>query len=78
MQGVWFRAHTLEKARELGISGYVMNLPSGQVFIEAEGEAGPLEAFVAWCRLGPPRARVSGVEIKTGEPKGYSGFMIQR
>ena len=38
VQGVFFRDSTKKLAEELGIRGYVKNLPDGTVKIEAEGE----------------------------------------
>ncbi len=51
VQGVAFRAYTVDEARRLGVRGWVRNLADGRV-----------EALVAWCRRGPPAARVEGVE----------------
>jgi acylphosphatase len=78
VQGVFFRASTQEAARRLGIQGTVRNEPDGSVFIEAEGPAEALEVFVAWCRRGPPGARVVDLEIREGEPANLSGFEITR
>jgi acylphosphatase len=63
VQGVAFRAYTVDEARALGVCGWVRNLPDGRVEAEAEGEKRPVEALVAWCRHGPPAARVDGVQV---------------
>jgi acylphosphatase len=63
VQGVAFRAYTEDEARRLGVTGWVRNLPDGRVEAEAEGERAFVEALVAWCRRGPPAARVDHVEV---------------
>jgi acylphosphatase len=63
VQGVFFRASTKETADKLGVKGFVRNEPDGNVYIEAEAEEETLKQFVEWCHLGPPRARVTMVEI---------------
>jgi acylphosphatase len=63
VQGVAFRAATVNEARRLGLSGWVRNLPDGRVEAEAEGERAAVEALVAWCRVGPPAARVEDVSV---------------
>lgn len=78
VQGVFFRASTKEKADELGITGFTRNELSGHVYIEAEGEASILQAFVQWCHHGPVRARVDLVEMQEGELKGFKEFVISR
>ncbi|BCX87677.1 acylphosphatase [Methylomarinovum tepidoasis] len=61
VQGVFYRAHTVEAARRLGLTGWVRNLPDGRVEIVAEGEEKALQALLDWCRQGPPLARVTEV-----------------
>ncbi len=58
VQGVAFRHHTMKKARELGIRGWVRNLPDGRVEVRAEGDVGELDEFVGWLATGP-RGRAS-------------------
>ena len=74
VQGVFFRASAREVARRLGLTGGARNEDDGSVTVEAEGDAEALERFVAWCRQGPPRARVERVEVQAGPPVGYAGF----
>jgi acylphosphatase len=78
VQGVFYRASAIEKARELGLSGFIRNENDGSVYIEAEGSAEDLLRFVEWTKIGPPRAKVQSCEVKEGPLKNFSGFEIQR
>jgi len=78
VQGVSFRYYTVEEARRLGLAGWVRNLPDGRVEVEAEGERPALEALVAWCRRGPPAARVDGVEAEWSAHRGDLGPFATR
>jgi acylphosphatase len=61
VQGVWYRGATEAEARRLGVAGWVRNLPDGSVEAVIEGEPATVRALVAWCRTGPPGARVQDV-----------------
>ncbi|MEW6173269.1 MAG: acylphosphatase [Bacillota bacterium] len=79
VQGVYFRGHTQEKAMEAGVTGWVRNLADGSVEAVLEGEEEAVEAVVAWCRKGPPFARVTGVNVERESWRGeYEGFSIRR
>ena len=78
VQGVYYRASTHEEAQRLGLKGFVKNEPDGSVYIEAEGDDAVLNALVAWCKQGPPAARVSNVEIEEGTWKGFTEFAVKR
>jgi len=78
VQGVWFRDSTRRKAIELEISGFVRNEPDGSVFIEAEGNPESLNKLIAWCREGPPNARVEEVAAEQSFLKNFEGFEINR
>ena len=78
VQGVFFRQGTREKAGELGITGYVQNKPDGTVFILATGTTNQLDAFTDWCRQGPPRAGVSGLQTAKEELQLFDSFSIRR
>jgi acylphosphatase len=64
VQGVFFRAHAEEIARNLDLAGWVRNRPDGSVETVAEGEADRIAQFSQWLQHGPPAARVIEVEIK--------------
>ncbi|MEM1322635.1 MAG: acylphosphatase [Bacteroidota bacterium] len=78
VQGVWYRASTRNKARELGLCGIVRNESDGSVYIEAEGPAEAVEALREWCKQGPPHARVERIESRTMPPVGRSQFEVHR
>ena len=78
VQGVYYRASTHEEAQRLGLKGFVKNEPDGSVYIEAEGDDAVLNALVAWCKQGPPAARVTNVEIQEGTWKGFTEFAVKR
>ncbi|HSD11198.1 MAG TPA: acylphosphatase [Candidatus Binatia bacterium] len=63
VQGVFYRASAHRQARVLGLSGYVENLGDGSVGVVAEGDETAIERLIAWCRVGPPSARVSRIDV---------------
>jgi len=58
VQGVGFRQFTAEKAQRLNLSGWVRNLPDGNVEAEAQASAEALDAFEKFLRQGPSYGRV--------------------
>jgi acylphosphatase len=78
VQGVGFRYHTRNKALEMGVKGFVMNLPDGSVYIEAEAEERILEEFILWCRKGPSMARIDTCKVAELDISGYPSFEVRR
>ena len=78
VQGVFFRAFVSERASELGLTGYVRNLPDGYaVEVQAEGERRQLRRLIGYLRVGSPGASVGKVVTSWSEYTGnYSGFKI--
>lgn len=76
VQNVGYRYFALKKAIELGINGFVVNLPDGCVKIEAEGNEAEIEKFIDWCRTGPSMAIISDIEIIYSDIKNYDSFAI--
>jgi len=68
VQGVSFRAATVEQAKEIGVVGWIKNRSDGCVEIEAEGEPEQVAALLAWCEQGPPHARVSRFVVEELTP----------
>ena len=79
VQGVFFRAFTSRHAAELGLTGYVRNLPDRKaVEVQAEGERNKLERLIDYLKVGPPAAKVERVETNWSEYTGdYSDFNIR-
>jgi len=78
VQGVYYRQTTQEKATMLGITGTVRNLPDRSVKIIATGEKAQLDKLLAWCRQGPSRAQVSGIECREEELRDFPDFRVLR
>jgi acylphosphatase len=78
VQGVSFRWYARLEAERLRLSGWVRNLPTGEVEAVAEGPAADVDAFVTWCRHGPPSARVDRVDATREEPRGEGPFSVVR
>jgi len=79
VQGVWYRKHTQEEARRLGLSGWVRNLPDGRVELQAEGAPQDVERLLHWARKGPPGARVDALDVEEQVARGeIEPFEIQR
>jgi len=77
VQGVFFRSETGERARSLGIDGWVRNDPDGSLQAVFEGPVERVESLVAWCRRGPAGADVESVEAAWEEPRGEQGFGVR-
>lgn len=78
VQGVFFRAFVARWAGELGLSGYVRNLPDGAVEVRAEGEREPLEKLVGYLKVGPPAARIDRVVTTWSKYTGkFSSFGVR-
>ena len=79
VQGVYYRASTVQQAANLGLTGWVRNCDDGSVEAVAQGPRAKLEELIAWCRVGPPGARVSQVEVRwqTAE-NSFRAFTIKR
>ena len=58
VQGVYYRSSTQDRAQALGISGWVRNLPNGDVEFEAQGGQEQLDSLLLWAQQGPARAQV--------------------
>ncbi|MFB3888688.1 MAG: acylphosphatase [Candidatus Bathyarchaeia archaeon] len=78
VQGVFFRARTMEKAISLGVAGWVRNLRDGRVEAVFEGEENAVKAMVDYCRHGPRGAVVTKVDVEWEMFKGeYKDFGIR-
>ena len=77
VQGVGFRATTVDVARGFAVNGFVRNLPDGRVELVAEGEPGEIDRFVKAVsdRLG---GHIRDAQSSDEPPRGLSDFRIER
>ncbi|HSY85407.1 MAG TPA: acylphosphatase [Verrucomicrobiae bacterium] len=74
VQGVWYRAWTVEEATRRGLRGWVRNRRDGSVEAFFAGEAVVIEEMIALCRVGPPHARVASIASETTAEEPPEGF----
>ncbi len=78
VQGVLFRESTRRRAHELGLAGWVRNLPDGRVEVVLEGAASAVEAALAFLRKGPPLAAVQAVAVERAAATGeFLAFQVR-
>jgi acylphosphatase len=76
VQGVFYRSTCAAAARQLGLAGFVRNLPDGRVEAAFEGTEVDVDRMVEWCRHGPELARVDAIEVVDEPPRGDGGFRV--
>lgn len=64
VQGVGYRDAMAAAARAAQVCGFVRNRSDGTVEAFVQGEAGALARLHAWCKRGPPAARVSEIAVR--------------
>ncbi len=74
VQGVFYRAWTVDVARELSLNGWVRNRRDGTVEILVNGPSGAVGGFVERCREGPPAAAVERIDVEDAGEEVSAGF----
>jgi len=77
VQGVYYRAYTRDRAKSLGINGWVRNIPGGGVEAVLEGERRQVGELLRAIKSGPSGSVVLGMELSEIEAKGYNDFEIK-
>ena len=77
VQGVFFRDRCRAEAQRLGVRGWVRNRSDGSVEVVAEGPRDRVERLLDWCRIGPPRATVTGITVTVVVPRAERPFHIE-
>ncbi len=79
VQGVAYRAWARARARSAGLTGWVLNEPTGSVLAHIQGPAEAVEKMKAELWSGPGAAAVRDVQSKRVAPDTtLSGFDIRR
>jgi acylphosphatase len=78
VQGVFFRDSARERAEQLGLAGWVKNLPDGRVEAVFEGPPEKVREMIQWCEQGPSHATVEHVDAEFEESQGdVQGFEVR-
>ena len=77
VQGVWFRGWTEERARELGLAGWVRNRADGSVEALFSGPSAAVDQMLEDCWQGPPASGVTAVEVEDGEAVAGGRFQVR-
>ncbi|MDP2698476.1 MAG: acylphosphatase [Thalassospira sp.] len=75
VQGVWFRAWTVEQAQKHGLGGWVRNRSDGSVEAVFCGPVDCVQSMITACHDGPPLAKVLRVhQESTADDGAFAGF----
>ena len=78
LQGMHFRLKTEEKARQLGLTGFVRILSDGRIEIEAQGQENELEALLDWCQEEPHNSQIKSILYRYDDiNKQYNTFSVR-
>nr|MCK4929985.1 acylphosphatase [Nanoarchaeota archaeon] len=80
VHGVCYRYYAVNKARKLGLKGFVRNVPDGRVEVLVEGEDNKVDEFMSFCKKDPGYSRVEKQEVKEEKEiksSGFDGFEIR-
>ena len=76
VQGVFFRVEIRDRARSLGLVGWVRNCSDGSVEAVFQGEPERVQSMVDWCGRGPSGASVDSVDVNWEEPTDEAAFRV--
>lgn len=76
VQGVYYRAHTKDKAEELELTGYARNEDDGSVTVVACGDPGAIQLLQDWLWDGPPAAVVEQVTELSCTEENFDDFQV--
>ena len=64
VQGVGYRYFVAKRANQIGLKGFVKNLPDGDVVLQAQGNRSDIETLIDFLKIGTKLSRVDSVIIK--------------
>jgi len=78
VQGVGYRWFVERHAKQLGLTGYVRNLPDGDVEVVVEGARSLIEELIRELKVGPRFASVEDVRVTWHPYRGkFKDFRIR-
>lgn len=78
VQGVFYRDATQKKATELGVTGWVKNIPDGRVELIACGDQQLVNELIEWLWEGSRSSNVTSVETKFVDYTDFESFKVTR
>ena len=75
VQGVYYRDSMRQRARQLGVKGWVRNCSDGSVEAIVCGTPEAVAAIIEWAKQGPTAAKVSDVRVKEAEGQ-FASFEV--
>ena len=78
VQGVFYRASTVDVAKKLGVTGWVKNQPDGSVKIHAQGSVTAIDELILWAWQGPKNAKVTAVDTVVVAADDFITFNVLR
>jgi acylphosphatase len=78
VQGVGYRYFAVQKANEMGITGWVKNSVDGGVIIVAQGIEEEIKIFIDYLYIGPTRSRVDHIsKVKFNTLSNFDNFSVK-
>jgi acylphosphatase len=78
VQGVGYRYFAVQKASEIGITGWVKNSVDGSVIVIAQGIEEEIETFIDYLYIGPTRSRVDQIsKVKFNTLSNFHNFSVK-
>lgn len=78
VQGVFFRKHTREKAKNLQLTGWVKNTENNKVELRACGDRDRIMELTDWLWQGSPASEVRNVQWEEIPIEKFDDFTVKR
>ncbi len=77
VQRVAYRASLMHQATDLGLTGWVRNLPDGPVAFLLHGGSSQVQLLLDWAQRGPRFARVDQIHTEDADNERPESFEIR-
>ena len=78
VQGVFYRVTAAQRAKDLNLTGWIMNEEDRSVVASVQGEEDKVNEFIQWCWQGPPMAQVTNIDVEECVVDSFKRFEIRR
>lgn len=72
-----FRFYAVKKAYEIGVTGNVGWDDEGALILHIEGTQIQLDKYTAWCKAGPPGAKVTDISTEELPLENFTSFEMR-